>query len=533
MRLLLLTTVAIIMVFSSVWADPGDTLMSIPTPGECPQGLTFDGEYLWNIDRKSDMIYRVDPQSGHVDDSLVTPGFVPRGLTWDGKRLWCIDAEEELIYAVNPQTRIIEKSIYCPVGRPMGLAWDGRYLWLAADRNEEIHQISPEDGTTIKTIPAPTRNSTGITFDGTCLWVADRYKDMIFMVTPEEGEVIISLDAPAPHAWGLAWDSQNLWNADYQSDRIYKIDVSGDKKYVRSDPKTQEVEFIMQARNYGPGPLKTLDMYIAVPHDLPNQDMLSEATFEPKPTDMPEDKWNLKCAHFRFSDIPAGQFEEVKMTASAKLYKTRYFVYPDKVGGLDEIPQDIVDMYTVDDAKFDYNNPIIRKAVEQAVGDETNPYWIARKIFKYLIDNMYYELAGGWNVAPAVLERGNGSCSEYSFVFIAMCRAAGVPARFAGSIVVRGDDASYDDVFHRWVEVYLPGYKWIPVDPSGGDQKWPADQARYFGYLDNRFLITTLGGGGSEFLEWGYNTNAFYTGQGRCKVVIEYFGEWTPIEETD
>ena len=143
---------------------------------------------------------------------------------------------------------------------------------------------------------------------------------------------------------------------------------------------------------------------------------------------------------------------------------------------------------------------------------------------------MEYELAGGWNIAPTVLDRGNGSCSEYSFVYISMCRAAGLPTRYVGSLVIRGDDASYDDVFHRWVEVYLPNYGWLPVDPSGGDSKWPAYRADSFGYLNNRFLITTSGGGGSEYLEWGYNANERWTSQGRCKVVVENFGEWSPIK---
>ncbi len=114
-----------------------------------------------------------------------------------------------------------------------------------------------------------------------------------------------------------------------------------------------------------------------------------------------------------------------------------------------------------------------------------------------------------------------------------MCRAAGLPARYVGSIVIRGDDASYDEVFHRWVEVYLPGYGWIPVDPSGGDSAWPSNRANAFGHLRNRFLITTSGGGGSEYLQWGYNANQTWTSQGRCKIVVEYFGEWTPLEPAE
>jgi hypothetical protein len=114
-----------------------------------------------------------------------------------------------------------------------------------------------------------------------------------------------------------------------------------------------------------------------------------------------------------------------------------------------------------------------------------------------------------------------------------MCRAAGLPARYVGSIVVRGDDASYDDVFHRWVEIYLPNHGWLPVDPSGGDSDSPARRANSFGFLNNRYLITTIGGGGSRYLGWGYNADEKWTSEGRCKIVVEYYGEWTPLSETE
>ena len=515
---------------NSVLSAPGDTLRSIPTPFKCPQGLTFDGEHLWNADRNSDLIYKVDTSDGMVVDSLPTPGYVPRGLTWDGERIWCVDGESELIYAINPTTRIVEKTIYCPVQSPTGMAWDGEHLWLAADRSEELHMISSDDGTTIVSIPAPTSHAWGLAFDGTYLWVSDRYKDKIYMVTPENGDVIFSFDAPGPHSCGLAWSGSKLWNVDYQTDRIYEMIVDDNTPYIRLEEKVREVEFLHQTRNFGPDTVKTLDVYMAIPHNLNSQELIQPVAFDPEPTDILTDKWGQRVAHFHFVDLSPAEFATVHMYCSAKMFETRYFVFPNKVGSLDDIPVDIREQYLADDAKFSLDNDVIQKGVKEAVDGETNPYWMARKIFNYVIDHMEYELAGGWNVAPAVLERGNGSCSEYSFVYISLCRAAGLPARFAGSIVVRSDDASYDDVFHRWVEIYLPGYGWFPVDPSRGDQKWPADQADSFGSLSNSVLITTIGGGGSEYLEWGYNANEKWTSIGKCKVVVENFGEWSPID---
>ncbi|MBD3299172.1 MAG: transglutaminase [candidate division Zixibacteria bacterium] len=525
--------VAIMMLASSVQAAPGDTTRSLPSPSPCPQGLTYDGSQIWCVDRRSDFLYRVDPGNGAVTDSLPSPGYVPRGLTWDGTYLWCIDAGEEQVYAIDPETQIVERTIPCPVSRPSGLTWDGEYLWLADYGDDQLHQISTEDGTTIMSLPAPSGDPCGLAFDGSYLWVSDRSKDEIYAVTPDTGAVVITLHAPAPHAWGLAWDGSRLWNVDYQTDRIYEVVVRDGDPYARFEVKLEDVEFIHQVRNYGPDTVKTLDVYLAIPENRDTQELIGPVVFDPEPDAIRTDKWGQKVAHFRFTDMPPSEATLVRMNASAKLYQVQYYVYPDQVGTLDDIPADIRGQYLVDDAKFALESSIIKNALEAAVGEETNPYWIARNIYQYVIDHMEYELAGGWNIAPMVLNRGNGSCSEYTFVYISLCRSAGIPARYAGSLVIRGDDASYDEVFHRWVEVYLPNVGWIPVDPSRGDKRWSAQRANSFGYLNNRFLITTVGGGGSEYLEWGYNANERWTSKGRCKVAVEAFAEWSPRPDVE
>ena len=70
-------------------------------------------------------------------------------------------------------------------------------------------------------------------------------------------------------------------------------------------------------------------------------------------------------------------------------------------------------------------------------------------------------------------ETKTGFCSHYSIAMAVMARALGLPARIAvgyrtgtqqedGNYLVQTDDA------HVWVEVFFPGYGWLPFEPEHG-----------------------------------------------------------------
>jgi transglutaminase-like putative cysteine protease len=125
----------------------------------------------------------------------------------------------------------------------------------------------------------------------------------------------------------------------------------------------------------------------------------------------------------------------------------------------------------------------------------------ARVIFEHQAKVIAYDRSGGWNNAAAVLERGTGSCSEYTFALVSLLRRAGIPARYVGALSERGDEASFDDVFHRWAEAYFPGYGWIPLDANAAHGQPPGERAALFGGRSNGHVVTTVGGGASEYLD--------------------------------
>ena len=520
---------AVMLCSSGASATPGDASEGLRLGFEHPTGVTWDGTHFWAADRKTDLFYKIDPASGETIESMESPGYFPSGLAWDGKYLWSTDPTEKKIFATDVSTGRTVRTLDAPSPSPMGITWDGQFLWICDNRLDLISKIDPLDGTTIISFPSPARDPRGIVFDGTYLWCSDRMRDEIHMIDPASGMVVVTFDAPGPFCWGLAWRDGKLVTVDYQEDSLYEITVRDDALYRTYSPRRAIVDFTTEAIILGDGRIESLDIYYAVPEDRPNQKLLEELRFDPAPTGMETDRWGQEIALFRFTGLEPPGSVEVTMRAALETSSIRYYIFPDRVGT--KIPDDIAKRYLADDIKYDIGNPYIRDLVEKVAGDEKNLYWRARKLYQYLIENMVYELAGGWNTAPTVLARGNGSCSEYSFSFIALCRAAGVPARYVGSLVVRGDDASYDDVFHRWNEIYLPNYGWVPVDANAGDRDLPAEQAAAFGGISNRFLVTTEGGGGSEYLAWSYNHENRWISSGKCTVRFEAIAEWQPLKE--
>jgi transglutaminase-like putative cysteine protease len=529
----LVAAIGVLALWAVAGGYPGEVTGGFATPHSCPTGLTFDGENLWVADHKADRLSCVDPATGTVLREIPSPGFWPMGLAWDGAYLWNVDLRQERVFQVDPSDGTILKAIGTPTDSPEGLAWDGQTLWVSDPNADEIARIDLSDGTAVETFTAPTRYVQGMTFDGRYLWCADRVADEIHMIDPESGEVIVVLDAPAPYARGLAWDGRHLWCADYQADSLYQIVHDDGEPYRLGDARRARVTYTHEVKAHGGGVLKNLDVYVAVPESLPQQRVINVG-FMPETHRVVRDRWNQPFAHFAYDSVQSAATTRSVMVVDAEIHEIDYFVFPERCGRLSDIPGEISRIYTADGSKYGIDDPYMEKLARAVVEGEENPYWIARSVFDYLREALEYERVGGWNVASAVLKRGTGSCSEYTFAFIALCRAAGLPARYAGSIVVRGDDASLDDVHHRWAEVYLPGYGWIPVDPSGGDRDLPRDRAMNIGHLSNRYLITTRGGGDSEYLGWYYNSDETYAADPQVQVNVEAFGEWEPLEaETD
>lgn len=94
----------------------------------------------------------------------------------------------------------------------------------------------------------------------------------------------------------------------------------------------------------------------------------------------------------------------------------------------------------------------------------------AKVIYDWVCENMYRDpktIGCGKGDVCLLLQMPGGKCTDIHSVFVALCRAVGVPAReIFGIRLGKKDEQDISRWQHCWAEFYLPGYGWVPVDPA-------------------------------------------------------------------
>lgn len=122
----------------------------------------------------------------------------------------------------------------------------------------------------------------------------------------------------------------------------------------------------------------------------------------------------------------------------------------------------------------------IRRMAEEIAGGETNPYLRAKKYYDWISENISYSYAREYstlrNISMYVAENGYGDCGQITLLFMALCRAGGIPARWESGWMLYPVLTN----LHDWCEIYIEPYGWIPVDANYG-----VDISRGFAFLSD------------------------------------------------
>lgn len=126
------------------------------------------------------------------------------------------------------------------------------------------------------------------------------------------------------------------------------------------------------------------------------------------------------------------------------------------------------------------NEGLSRQLGERIVGRIKDPLAQVKAIYDWICENAIYDPAAsgcGTGDVNQQLIRGEygGRSADINSLFVSVCRSMGIPARCVygirtgpsrlfRSLGLSSDEAS--NAQHVRAEFYLPGYGWIPVDPS-------------------------------------------------------------------
>lgn len=109
----------------------------------------------------------------------------------------------------------------------------------------------------------------------------------------------------------------------------------------------------------------------------------------------------------------------------------------------------------------------VKELADEITANETTVLGKARAVYDWVYDNMVRDNdvigCGQGDVCELLVTRG-GKCTDINSVFVALCRASGVPAREMFGI--RMNDADITGNQHCWAQFYLPGTGWIYADPA-------------------------------------------------------------------
>ena len=133
--------------------------------------------------------------------------------------------------------------------------------------------------------------------------------------------------------------------------------------------------------------------------------------------------------------------------------------------------------------------PAIVQLARRLRGDTRDPVVAARRISQWVHDSLKKSISVTIPSAIQVLDSRTGDCDEHTQLFIALARAAGIPARAAAGLALVGTKFYY----HAWPEVFVG--KWVAVDPTFGQFPADASHLRFvYGGLDRQAELLRLMG---------------------------------------
>ena len=115
---------------------------------------------------------------------------------------------------------------------------------------------------------------------------------------------------------------------------------------------------------------------------------------------------------------------------------------------------------------IDSENETLRIKAHELTHDIESNVEKAKKIHQFVISHVSFKIYHDsfLDKASKTYNLEYGTCMNFSRLYVALCRAAGVPARTIWGIVYGHEDDNVYDYHHQWAEIQDEGGYWHPSD---------------------------------------------------------------------
>ena len=260
------------------------------------------------------------------------------------------------------------------------------------------------------------------------------------------------------------------------------------------------VEQTVTLVNGRPGTTTNIRLRVALLRDIEPYQVVTSTEITPYDFETITDDYGNEYAEFEFTDVAPGGKVAVKL---------RYEVAVNELDfDLGSCEGPLPDMFVDPERYIESDAEQIVALAEKLAQGKTTACEKVRAFYDHvgdMADESYAGFDPDDNGALATLENGAGDCTDFADLLVALSRAAGVPARFIeGVTCCTNGDYIEGKIKHDWLEMYLPGTGWVPMDPTLGAKRSVRDT--YFAGITPDHVVVTQGRNPSVhhyFRYWG------------------------------
>lgn len=258
-------------------------------------------------------------------------------------------------------------------------------------------------------------------------------------------------------------------------------------------PNVTQVDLTLKYDINVPEKTSKVRLVVPLPSTLPDRQKIIQTKFSIEPTNILE-KNKIRYAEFIFNNPP----KQISWEINVKAEVYRYDLYTAQMkSGNSYFKEPNLSEYLRAEKYIEKDDPMIQEVAARIVA--SSELSTVKAIYDYVIDNMDYNTgyAKIFGAAAAIREK-KGVCKEYANLFVALCRAKGIPARVVHGYMVEWPSKPR----HDWAEVYLIECGWVPFEPTIIDKEKTKDRNVLFHHLNDTYLYTLYGN--EEDSKYGY-----------------------------